>query len=153
MACHLSINFKTWTGMKDAAGAREITRPALTGYQDFVKTTQSGMCGSHSGAEQWKCLQPVLEDYCISHKVGYITGDNHCSNDVLCRILSQFLREQGIPWDAKHQQIRCHGHIINLCVHAFLFMDNTEAVLEACKQIEEIDEASFNMDILEGWTK
>jgi hypothetical protein len=75
MACHLSINFKTWTGMKDAAGGREITRPALTGYQDFVKTTQSGMCGSHSGAEQWKCLQPVLEDYCISHKVGYITGD------------------------------------------------------------------------------
>jgi hypothetical protein len=32
-------------------------------------------------------------------------------------------------------------------------MDNTEAVLEACKQIEEIDAASFNMDILEGWTK
>jgi hypothetical protein len=62
--------------MKDAAGGREITRPALTGYQDFVKITQSGMCGSHSGAEQWKCLQPVLEDYCISHKVGVcITSD------------------------------------------------------------------------------
>jgi hAT family C-terminal dimerisation region len=32
-------------------------------------------------------------------------------------------------------------------------MDNKEAVLEACKQIEEMDEASFNMDMLEGWRK
>jgi hypothetical protein len=32
-------------------------------------------------------------------------------------------------------------------------MDNKEAVLEACKQIEEMDEASFNMDMLESWRK
>lgn len=32
--------------MKDAAEAREITRPALTGYQNFVKTTHSGVCGT-----------------------------------------------------------------------------------------------------------
>src|SRR6266436_2471023 len=46
--------------------------------------------GSHSGAEQWKLLQSVLEDYDIWQKVGYVTGDNHGSNDVLCRELSEF---------------------------------------------------------------
>ena len=109
--------------------------------------------GSHSGAEQWKSLQPVIEDYSILNKLGYITGDNHGSNDVLCRLLSKFLRDQGILWNAKYRRIRCHGHIINLCVQAFLFMDNKEAVLGACRQIEEMDEASFDMDMLEGWNK
>ncbi|RKK88924.1 hypothetical protein BFJ68_g16833 [Fusarium oxysporum] len=47
--------------------------------------------GSHSGAEQWKLLQPVIEEYGISRQLGYITGDNHGSNDVLCRLLSHFL--------------------------------------------------------------
>lgn len=109
--------------------------------------------GSHSGAKQWKRFQSVIEDYGILHKLGYITGDNHGSNDVLCRLLSQFLGERGISWNAKHRRIRCHGHIINLCVQAFLFMGSREAVLEACREIEEMDEASFNMDMLEGWKK
>ncbi|EMT69251.1 hypothetical protein FOC4_g10000067 [Fusarium odoratissimum] len=37
--------------------------------------------GSHGGAEQWKLLQHVLEDYNIWNKVGFYTGDNHGSND------------------------------------------------------------------------
>lgn len=109
--------------------------------------------GSHSGAEQWKRFQSVIKDYGILHKLGYITGDNHGSNDVLCRLLSQFLRERGISWNAKHRRIRYHGHIINLYVQAFLFMGSKEAVLEAYREIEEMDEASFNMDMLEGWKK
>jgi hypothetical protein len=106
--------------------------------------------GSHSGAEQWKALQPVLEDYGIWHKVGYFTVDNYSSNDVLCRLLSGFLGEKGIAWLAKHQRIRCHGHVINLAVQAFLFMDSKEAVEAACQKIEELDEAAYNADIIEG---
>jgi hypothetical protein len=109
--------------------------------------------GSHSGAEQWKLLQPVLEDYGIWHKVGYFTGDNHGANDVLCRALGDFLREKGITWLAKHQRIRCHGHIINLAVQAFLFMDSKEAVEAACRQIEELDAAVYDADMIEGWKR
>ena len=47
--------------------------------------------GSHGGAEQWKLLRHVLEDYNIWHKVGFYTGDNHGSNDKLCRLLSEHL--------------------------------------------------------------
>ncbi|KAH8658906.1 hypothetical protein BGZ61DRAFT_277007, partial [Ilyonectria robusta] len=56
-------------------------------------------------------------------------------------------------WNAKHGRIRCHGHVVNLCVRAFLFMDSKEAVLETCRQIEEMDQASFNMDMMQGWKK
>ncbi|KAJ9653448.1 hypothetical protein H2201_009141, partial [Coniosporium apollinis] len=90
--------------------------------------------GSHSGSEQWKLLQPIPEDYGILHKIGYVTGDNHGASDVLCRALSESLREEGITWQAKHHRIRCHGHVINLAVQAFLFMDSKEAVEAACKQ-------------------
>ena len=109
--------------------------------------------GSHSGAEQWKLLQSVLEDYDIWQKVGYVTGDNHGSNDVLCRELSEFLRRKDLDWPAKHHRVRCHGHVINLIVQAFLFMDSKEAIEEACKQIENLDGASYDMDMIEAWKK
>ena len=109
--------------------------------------------GSHSGAKQWKALQLVLEDYRIWHKVGYFIVDNHSSNDILCYSLSEFLGEKGIAWLAKHQRIRCHGHVINLAVQAFLFMDSKEAVEATCQKIEELNEAIYNIDIIEGWRK
>ncbi|KAH7461697.1 hypothetical protein FOMA001_g18785 [Fusarium oxysporum f. sp. matthiolae] len=76
--------------------------------------------GSHGGAEQWKLLQHVLEDYNIWNKVGFYTGDNHGSNDKLCRLLANYLQEKGVDWEAKTRRIRCHGHIVNLAVQAFL---------------------------------
>ena len=110
--------------------------------------------GSHGGAEQWKLLRSVLEDYKIWGKIGYFTGDNHGSNDVLCAALGNFLEEEkGITWQPKHRRIRCHGHVINLIVQAFLFMESKEAVDAACKEIEELDEASYDMDMIQAWKK
>ncbi|KAF4311338.1 hypothetical protein GTA08_BOTSDO13153 [Botryosphaeria dothidea] len=109
--------------------------------------------GSHSGAEQWKLLQPVLEEYGIWHKIGYVTGDNHGANDVLCRALSGYLREKGTVWRVEHRRIRCYGHVVNLIVQAFLFMHSQEAVEAACKQIEKLDEASYDMDMIEAWRR
>ena len=109
--------------------------------------------GSHSGAEQWKLLQSVLEDYDIWQKVGYVTGNNHGSNNVLCCELSEFLRRKDLNWPAKHHRVHCHGHVINLIVQAFLFMDSKEAVEEACTQIENLDEASYDMDMIKAWER
>lgn len=107
--------------------------------------------GSHGGAEQWKLLHRVLDDYNIWHKIGFYTGDNHGSNDKVCRFLSEYLQGKGIDWDAKKQRIRCHGHVINLAVQAFLFMDTKEAVQAALEQIEEDDQVEFGCDFLEGY--
>ncbi|OAQ62549.1 ribonuclease H-like protein [Purpureocillium lilacinum] len=105
--------------------------------------------GSHGAAEQWKLIQHVLEDYNIWNKIGFYTGDNHGSNDKLCHLLSEHLRRKGINWEAKKQRIRCHGHVINLAVQAFLFMDSKEAAQAALEQIEGDDEVAFGSDFAE----
>lgn len=105
--------------------------------------------GSHGGEEQWKLLRRVLDDYNIWHKIGFFTGDNHGSNDKVCRLLGAHLREMGVVWEPKTQRIRCHGHILNLAVQAFLFMDSKEAAQAAVEQIELADELAFGADFYE----
>ncbi|RKK91609.1 hypothetical protein BFJ68_g16168, partial [Fusarium oxysporum] len=105
--------------------------------------------GSHGGAEQWKLLQHVLEDYNIWNKVGFYTGDNHGSNGKLCRLLANYLQEKGVDWEAKTRRIRCHGHIVNLAVQAFLFIDSKEAARAALEHIEDTDESAFGTDFSE----
>ncbi|KJZ69575.1 hypothetical protein HIM_11037 [Hirsutella minnesotensis 3608] len=83
--------------------------------------------GSHGGDEQWKLLQNVLEDYNIWSKVGFYTGDNHGSNDKLCRLLSGHLQEKGIHW-------------------AFLFIEPKEAAQAALEHIEGDDEIGLAAD-------
>ncbi|KAG7415018.1 hypothetical protein Forpi1262_v016824 [Fusarium oxysporum f. sp. raphani] len=102
--------------------------------------------GSHGGAEQWKLLRHVLEDYNIWNKIGFYTGDNHGSNDKLCRLLGEHLQARGINWESRKQRLRCHGHVINLAVQAFLFMDSKEAARVALEQIEGDDEIAFAAD-------
>ncbi|OBS15926.1 hypothetical protein FPOA_27978 [Fusarium poae] len=105
--------------------------------------------GSHGGAEQWKLLQHVLEDYNIWNKVGFYTGDNHGSNDKLCHLLANYLQGKGVDWEAKTRRIRCHGHIVNLAVQAFLFIDSKEAARAALEHIEDTDESAFGTDFSE----
>ncbi|KAJ6437949.1 calcium permeable channel [Purpureocillium lavendulum] len=99
--------------------------------------------GSHGGAEQSKLLRHVLEDYNIWNKSGFYTGDNHGSNDKLCRLLGEHLQARGINWEPRKQRIRCHGHVINLAVQAFLFIDSKEAARASLEQIEGDDEIAF----------
>ncbi|KAJ6436596.1 hypothetical protein O9K51_10838 [Purpureocillium lavendulum] len=86
--------------------------------------------GSHGGPEQWKLLRRVLEDYNIWNKIGLYTGDNHASNDKLCRFLGEHLQARGINWEPRKQRIRCHGH-------------PARAALE---QIDGDDEIAFGAD-------
>jgi hypothetical protein len=48
---------------------------------------------------------------------------------------------------------RASAYVINLAVQAFLFMDSKEAVEAACLQIEELDTAVYDIDMIEGWRK
>jgi hypothetical protein len=95
----------------------------------------------------------VLEDYNIWWKVEYVTSDNHGSNNILCYELSEFLRRKDLNWRAKYHRVHCYNHIINLITQAFLFMDSKEAIEEACTQIENLDRASYDMDIIKAWKR
>ena len=87
----------------------------------------------HGGEQQAEVMIEVIEEYEISEsQIGYLTsklyflpflslgsllntpnlGDNHGSNDKLCRIL----QKRFPTWNATQHRIRCIGHIINLAV-------------------------------------
>jgi hypothetical protein len=101
----------------------------------------------HAGEVQFEeALLPVLEEYEIIQKIGAIIGDNAGTNDTLCRTISQYLREQfprDPEWVASHQRIRCLGHIINLVVQAFLFINEKDfEELELYDQQDELGASS-----------
>src|SRR5438034_5806712 len=95
----------------------------------------------HGGDYQAEILIPVLQEFGITRKIGYCIGDNHGSNDRLCRAISLFLQEKEIKWNPAHYRICCNGHILNLAVQAFLFgVENAgedEAIEEIVKSREK----------------
>lgn len=98
---------------------------------------------SQSGVDQWESLRPVLVEYGIETKIGALVGDNAGSNDVLCRLIGQWLSlEHKITWTTTHQRIRCQGHVINLIVQAFLFgsKKNEKLIASYDKEDEEQEE-------------
>jgi hypothetical protein len=95
---------------------------------------------THRGDEQAAEILSLFEDFGVIPKLGYFIGDNHPSNDVLCRALSSAI-ESKVPWDAAQHRLRCNGHILNLAVQAFLFekateIDEIEADLEGSRQAQ-----------------
>jgi hypothetical protein len=64
----------------------------------------------------------VLQDYGIVHKLGAIVADNASLNNVLCRTIETYIKEEADQdWSARNWRIRCIGYIINLVMQAFLF--------------------------------
>jgi hypothetical protein len=97
---------------------------------------------SHGGEDQAYAFLRVGEDYEILGNLGYFCGDNHGSNDKMCRFISAGLIAQGYPyWDPVHHRIRCSGHCVNLALQAFLYLKDKEAIDEALRQVA-IDENS-----------
>ncbi len=90
---------------------------------------------THGGDHQAEILIPVLQEFGIARKIGYCIGDNHGSNDRLCRAISLFLQEKEIKWNPAHYQIRCNDHILNLAVQAFLFDVENAGEDEAIEEI------------------
>jgi len=44
-------------------------------------------------------------------------GDNATTNDTLARTMEEFFTSEfRISWLAKHQRLRCLGHVLNLIV-------------------------------------
>ncbi len=64
------------------------------------------------------------------------TGDNHGSNDKICRLLARHFQH----WGAQQHRIRCMGHILNLACHAFHFTRDKDAVELAIKAAEELQQ-------------
>lgn len=96
---------------------------------------------SHSGEVQSKHLLSTIQYFDITSNLGYVTTDNGSSNDTCLRALSDSLQALDIEFDPVLRHIRCGGHIINLCLDAFLFAKSQEALKAA------IDEAFTDQNI------
>ncbi|EKG09306.1 Ribonuclease H-like protein [Macrophomina phaseolina MS6] len=82
-------------------------------------------------------LLETIRYFNVAANIGYFTSDNSTTNDTCMRALSTALgNEYGVGFDPVERRIRCGGHIINLCLQAFLFASNKEALNAA---IEEAD--------------
>ena len=108
------------------------------------------LCEGKGGKAQAAALIPVLQEYDIAGRLGYIVSDNATTNDVLCRTLEAWMRTQGIKnWKASQRRIRCQGHVINLIVQAFLFCKSKEVVDTAMKAVVDGSDTDLE-DILVG---
>jgi hypothetical protein len=100
---------------------------------------------SHSGEEQAAKFLTVAEDYGLLDRIGYFTGDNHGSNDKMCRFIARGLQDHSIMnWNPIHHCVRCQGHVINLAVQAFLFSKDKEAIDEAAQLAEQDEDIDIN---------
>ncbi|KAM3450574.1 hypothetical protein MY8738_008724 [Beauveria namnaoensis] len=92
---------------------------------------------SHSGETMSGHLLDTIRYFGIADNVGYFTADNATSNDTCMSALSTSLASEfGVEFHPTDCRIRCGGHIINLCLQAFLFASSKEAL---CAAIEEAD--------------
>jgi hypothetical protein len=89
--------------------------------------------GAHSGEAIAEMFLEVVDSYGVRNKIGYLTLDNAYNNDTMMRYVAEICR-----FNAAHRRLRCHGHIINLAVQAFLFGKNKDASDEAMRQVSQL---------------
>jgi hypothetical protein len=92
----------------------------------------------HIGETMVKTFLNVLDDYEVSQLLGFVCTDNAISNDKALRLLEAELQKRddlSHKWDFIFHRIRCLGHILNLAVQEFLFIEDQSAVDEAEKQL------------------
>ncbi|KAM3537959.1 hypothetical protein ARSEF1564_009122 [Beauveria bassiana] len=99
--------------------------------------------GAHSGDSLAEIFTEVIDSYGMRDKTGYFTLDNASNNDTILRALANTF-----GFNPAHRRLRCHGHIINLAVQAFLFGKNKDASDEAMRQWDKssLDEVICSMD-------
>jgi hypothetical protein len=82
--------------------------------------------GRHTGENQAESFWAVAQEYKIEPKIGYFTLDNTSNNDTAMKCISANLRELNIEFHPVQRRLRCHGHIMNLVVKAFLWGEEPE---------------------------
>ena len=109
--------------------------------------------GRYTGENLAPIVLDILQDYSITYKLGYIQMDNATNNDTLMVALSSGIYISysikilyyytnlliGLPYnyDAIEHRIRCLGHILNLTVQDFLYVQDIEQAEEV--SIEDIN--------------
>ncbi|KEP46424.1 hypothetical protein V565_199570, partial [Rhizoctonia solani 123E] len=76
--------------------------------------------GTHAGAHLAETFFEVMEDFGITHKLGWITMDNATNNDSMMVQLEEYMVTQGMDFDRHGNRLRCFPHVVNLAVQDIL---------------------------------
>ena len=135
---HLSLD--SWTSGNHLSILGVIGHTIVGGQlQEYVLALQE-IQGRHTGENLAPIVLAILQDYSITHKLGYVQMDNATNNDTLMAALSSgislFVSYSnyytnillGLPYDydATEHRVRCLGHILNLAVQDFLCVSDIE---------------------------
>jgi len=125
----IHYSFDLWTGPNRHAylgpvghwiDAQHQLRTGLLGLQRFQ--------GAHTGENQAASFWKVICDFEVQHLIGKFTMDNASNNDTTLVYIAKYLKEIGITnFDPIGSRVRCFGHILNLCVKAFLWGEDINA--------------------------
>jgi hypothetical protein len=91
---HIHISLDIWTSPN-----RYLLLAICAHFTSYDQKKQKTLLAlqkvpGHSGEDQFSILLPVLEDYGIVRKLGAIIADNASPNNVLCRFIQAYIRDQ-----------------------------------------------------------
>jgi hypothetical protein len=91
---HIHITLNIWTSLN-----RYLFLTICAYFTTYKQKKEKALLAlkevlGHSGEDQFSILLPVLQDYGIVHKLGAIIADNASSNNVLCRTIETYIKEE-----------------------------------------------------------
>src|SRR5579871_775495 len=123
----------------DKSGKRRTTILALRHLQ-----------GMHSGENMAGVLLQIFNEYGIQNRIGYFMEDNQETNDTCIDTLLQQLHPWMTAKQWKKNRLRCAGHIINLCAHAFIMGKDAERI---AREMDAAMQEGYLKKIGELWRK
>jgi hypothetical protein len=117
---------------------------------------------THGGEAQAPRVWQTICDYSLQRKIGWWTADNHGSNDVCLRRISELLQGQyAIGFNPQLRRLHCSGHSINLAITAFFLANNKGAfksaiessIAEATSAEEATQLSVLLQERLTSWSK
>jgi hypothetical protein len=125
----ISISFDAWTAPSGKAILGAVAHFVnKAGKRRSAVLALRQLQGAHTGENLAGVLLQIFSEYDIQKKIGFFIADNADNNDVCVDILFQELFPSMTANQRKKRRLRCAGHIINLCAHAFLMGKDAEKI-------------------------
>jgi hypothetical protein len=125
----ISISFDAWTSPSCVAILGVVAHFIdKTGKRRTAVLALRRLRGVHSGENMAEVMVQIFREYGITRQIGFFMGDNHDANDTCTEAVLQELFPLLTAKQRKRRRLRCAGHIINLCAHAFLMGTDAEHI-------------------------
>jgi hypothetical protein len=125
----ISVSFDVWTAPSCIAILGAVAHFVdKTGKRRTAVLALRQLQGTHNGENLAGVLLQIFDEYDIGKRIGFFMADNADNNDTCVDIMLQELSPPMTAKQRKKRRLRCAGHIVNLCAHAFLMGKDAEKI-------------------------